>query len=121
MGRNLGHRNFRHLGHIRGSGDVMTREEIWTAAITAGDRSMQSAGRAAWNSDDWTAMVEEFDRLCPPLELMPTAQIRAEVNKRVGREHPKPKRLKPCAKCGQLLGARERRLPCPGCGARNWK
>jgi hypothetical protein len=32
-------------------------------------------------------MVEEFDRLCPPLELIPTAVIRSEVNRRLAAKH----------------------------------
>ena len=59
-------------------------------------------------------------RICtPPLELMPTAVIRAEVNRRTAKEHPQPRKLEPCAGCGTMLGARERRKACPKCGARN--
>ena len=97
----------------------MTREEMWRASVAAGDQSMREAGRKSWNDDDWRALVVEFDRLSPPLELMPTAVIRAEVNRRTARESPKPKIKRPCVGCGVMLGARERRLPCLQCGARN--
>jgi hypothetical protein len=97
----------------------MTRDEIWTAAIALADAHMRNAGRTAWDDSDWAAMVAEFNRLCPPLELIPTAVIRSEVNKRTARESPKHKSLRPCAGCGVMLGARERRLPCPFCGKRN--
>jgi hypothetical protein len=97
----------------------LDRESIWTAAVAYADEHMRSAGRKAWDDSDWCAMVAEFDRLCPPLELLPTAQIRAEVNRRTAHDHPKPKRKKGCVGCGLLLGARERRTACPMCGARN--
>ena len=97
----------------------MTRDEIWSAAVAYADAHMRDAGRKSWDDSDWAAMIAEFDRLCPPLELIPTAVIRAEVNRRTARESPKPKTMRPCASCGAMLGARERRLPCPQCGARN--
>lgn len=53
------------------------------------------------------------------LSRIPTAELRAEINRRLARQSPKPKTLKPCQACGKLLGARERRQPCPACGARN--
>lgn len=53
------------------------------------------------------------------LEPIPTPVIRAEVNRRTAKEHPQPRKLEPCAGCGAMLGARERRLPCPNCGKRN--
>ena len=95
----------------------MTRDEIWTAAVAFADAHMRDAGRKAWDDNDWAAMVEEFDRLCPPLELIPTAVIRAEVNRRLPH---KPKKPRPCAWCGALrAGARESRKPCANCGKRN--
>ena len=97
----------------------MTRDEIWNAAVSCADAHMRDAGRTAWDDSDWAAMIAEFDRLCPPLELIPTAVIRAEVNRRTARETPKPKTKRPCVGCGAMLGARERRLPCPQCGKRN--
>jgi len=97
----------------------MTRDEIWTAAVAFADAHMRDAGRKSWDDSDWTVMVAEFDRLCPPLELMPTAAIRAECNRRTAKEHPQPRKLEPCAGCGAMLGARERRKACPKCGARN--
>lgn len=97
----------------------MDREAIWTAAISAGYRSARDHDRIAWNDDDWRAMIEEFDRQSPPLELMPTAIIRAEVKRRVVHGRKKPKNERPCVGCGALLGARERRTACPMCGARN--
>ena len=97
----------------------MTRDEIWSAAVAFADAHMRDAGRKSWDDSDWAAMVEEFDRLCPPLELIPTAVIRAEVNKRLAAESPKHKTLRPCAGCGAMLGARERRKACPKCGKRN--
>ncbi len=96
--------------------EALTRNEVWNDAIGAGDRSMRSAGRITWNDHDWRAMIAEFDHLSPPLELMPTALIRAEVNRRLPH---KPKTLRPCAYCGAMLGTRERRLPCSNCGKRN--
>jgi rubrerythrin len=98
---------------------MMMRDEIRTASIALADAHMRGAGRKSWDNSDWAAMVEEFDRLCPPLELIPTAVIRSEVNRRTARESPKHKTLRPCAGCGAMLGARERRKPCPKCGARN--
>ena len=53
------------------------------------------------------------------LKPMPTPVIRAEVNRRTAKEHPQPRKLEPCAGCGAMLAARERRLPCPKCGKRN--
>lgn len=53
------------------------------------------------------------------LEPMPTPVIRAEVNRRTSKEHPQPRKLEPCAGCGAMLGARERRKACPNCGARS--
>lgn len=97
----------------------MMRDEIWTAAIACADEHMRSVGRKSWDDSDWAAMVEEFDRLCPPLELIPTAVIRAEVNRRVSRDNPKPKSKRPCVVCGAMLGARERRKACAYCGKRN--
>ena len=97
----------------------MTRDEIWTAAVAFADAHMRKAGRKSWDYSDWAAMVAEFDRLCPPLEMMPTAVIRAECNRRTAKEHPQPRKLEPCAGCGTMLGARERRKACPKCGARN--
>jgi len=97
----------------------MTRDEIWNAAVAFADAHMRDVGRKSWDDSDWAAMVAEFDRLCPPLELIPTAVIRSEVNKRTARESPKHKTLRPCAHCGAMLGARERRKACPKCGARN--
>ena len=99
--------------------DQMTRDEIWSAAIACADAHMRDADRQSWDDSDWAAMVEEFDRLCPPLELIPTAVIRSEVNRRLAAKHPKPRKLEPCAGCGAMLGARERRKACPKCGARN--
>ena len=96
----------------------MDRDEIWNASITFADVHMRIAGRKAWDDSDWAAMVEEFDRLCPPLELIPTAVIRCEVNRRTAAESPKHKTLRPCAGCGFMLGARERRKACPKCGSR---
>ena len=95
----------------------MTRDEIWTAAIALADAHMRDAGRTAWNDSDWAAA--EFDRLCPPLELIPTAVIRAEVNRRLAAESPKHKILRACTGCGAMMGARERRKACPKCGARS--
>jgi hypothetical protein len=53
------------------------------------------------------------------LEPMPTPVIRAECNRRTAKEHPQPRKLEPCAGCGAMLGARERRKTCPQCGKRN--
>jgi hypothetical protein len=61
------------------------------------------------NEDTWRAQ----------LTLMPTPVIRAEVNRRTAAESPKRKSLRACVGCGAMLGARERRLPCPKCKARN--
>ena len=95
----------------------MTRDEIWTAALAFADAHMRDAGRTSLDDSDFAAMVEEFDRLCPSLELMPTAAIRAEVNRRLPH---KPKKPRACAQCGAMrAGARESRLPCPNCGKRN--
>ena len=93
----------------------MTRDEIWTAAIAFADAHMRKGGRKSWDDTDWSAMVAEFDRLCPPMELVPTSIIRAEVNRRVARETPKGKSLLPCAWCGTPLGTRERRGRCTTC------
>ena len=97
----------------------MTRDEIWSAAVSYADAHMRDAGRKSWDDSDWAAMVEGFDRLCPPLELIPTAVIRSEVNRRTAAESPKHKILRACTGCGAMLGARERRKPCLKCGARN--
>ena len=97
----------------------MMRDEIWNSAIAFADAHMCDAGRKSWDDSDWAAMIEEFDRLCPPLDLIPTAVIRCEVNRRTTKEHPKPRKLEPCVCCGTMLGVRERRLPCPKCGGRN--
>ena len=99
--------------------DRMMRDEIWSAAVAFADAHMREAGRQSWDDSDWSAMVEEFDRLCPPLELIPTAVIRAEVNKRLAAESPKHKILRACVGCGAMLGARERRKACPKCKNRN--
>lgn len=53
------------------------------------------------------------------LAAVPTDVLRAEINRRTAREHPKPKSLAPCVGCHAPLSARERRQPCPHCGARN--
>jgi hypothetical protein len=53
------------------------------------------------------------------LKPMPTPVIRAEVNRRTAAEHPQPRKLEPCAGCGAMLGARERRKACPKCKKRN--
>jgi hypothetical protein len=95
------------------------RDEIWYAAIAVADAHMSDAGRKYWDDSDWAAMIAEFDGLCPPLELMPTAVIRSEVNRRTAAESPKHKILRACVGCGAMLGARERRKACPKCGARN--
>lgn len=50
------------------------------------------------------------------LDSMPLAVLQAVVNRRLPK---KPKDLYPCVGCKKLLGARERRKPCPQCGARN--
>ena len=99
--------------------EVLTRDEIWSAAIAFAHAHMREAGRQSWYDSDWAAMVEEFDRLCPPLELIPTAVIRAEVNRRTAKDHPKPRTLRPCVHCSAMLGARERRKACPKCKKRN--
>ena len=53
------------------------------------------------------------------LREMPTPVIRAEINKRTAQARPDQRKLKPCAGCGTMLGARERRKACPMCGRRN--
>lgn len=53
------------------------------------------------------------------LDLIPTDALRAELNRRIARSTPKPKSLAPCVGCQAPLSARERRKPCPHCGARN--
>lgn len=53
------------------------------------------------------------------LARIDTPTLRTEINRRTAREHPQPRKLEPCAGCGAMLGARERRLPCPKCGGRN--
>ncbi|HVJ09249.1 MAG TPA: hypothetical protein VM554_12785 [Acidisarcina sp.] len=50
------------------------------------------------------------------LTTIPDALIRAEFAKRIPR---KPRNLVPCVGCLAPLSARERRKPCPHCGARN--
>ena len=53
------------------------------------------------------------------LTQIDTPTLRAEVNRRTAKEHPQAKVMRPCVGCGAMLGARERRKPCPKCGARN--
>ena len=101
---------------------TLDREIIWAAATDAGDRSMRAGARKVWSNEDWNAMVSEFDRLCPEgvgLEKIETPKLRAEVNRRLVRDSPKPKKMLPCIGCGAMLSACERRKPCPNCGARN--
>lgn len=52
------------------------------------------------------------------LSSIPTALLGAELRRRSPN---KPKSLVPCInpKCKAPLGARERRQPCPHCGAKN--
>ncbi len=44
---------------------ILTPQLIHAAACDAGNRHMRSEGRKQWNADDWNAMCEEFERLCP--------------------------------------------------------
>jgi predicted RNA-binding Zn-ribbon protein involved in translation (DUF1610 family) len=53
------------------------------------------------------------------LARVDTPTLRTEVNRRTSKEHPQPRKLEPCAGCGAMLGARERRKACPKCGERN--
>ena len=48
-----------------------------------------------------------------------SAQIRKELNRETAKKTPKPKSLAACVGCKAPLSARERRKPCPHCGARN--
>lgn len=81
---------------------------------------MRAEGRTAWNDEDRARMVAEFNRLCPDLDEMPLRDLLTHAAKRrVAEGRSKPKDLAPCLNCGRLLGARERRKPCPECQARN--
>ena len=53
------------------------------------------------------------------LSSIPTPILRTEINRRLAATSPKPKSLAPCVGCQAPLSARERRKPCPHCGARN--
>ena len=53
------------------------------------------------------------------LDALGTEILRAELNRRLAKSSPKPKNLAPCVECRAPLSARERRIPCPHCGARN--
>ena len=59
----------------------------------------------------------------PPIDLsqVPDREIRAEFIRRVRPPAERLKKLAPCKGCGAMLGARERRKPCPSCGTRNLK
>ena len=53
------------------------------------------------------------------LTSVPDDKLYSEVGRRRSLKAPQPKKkLRPCKHCGILLGARERRLPCPDCGKR---
>jgi hypothetical protein len=57
---------------------------------------------------------------CPHCnQILDSAVIRAELNRDLAARNPKPKSLAPCMGCRAPLSARERRKPCPHCGARN--
>jgi predicted RNA-binding Zn-ribbon protein involved in translation (DUF1610 family) len=103
------------MGLAHSGGDHHRRPDCWMA-----DRMTDLAGvtlsvlkeaaqDAQVRAEIWRAQ----------LEPMPTPVIRAEVNRRTAAESPKHKSLRACVGCGAMLGARERRLPCPKCGARN--
>lgn len=54
-----------------------TRPLAWAAATDAGNRSMQAAGRTAWNEEDYRIARETFDRLWPKeLDIHYTAHVR---------------------------------------------
>lgn len=42
---------------------TLTKEIIYAAMLDAGNRSMRTAGRTAWNEKDRNAACDEFDRL----------------------------------------------------------
>ena len=53
------------------------------------------------------------------LARVSTPLLQTELNRRIAAKTPKPKSLAPCVGCQAPLSARERRKPCPHCGARN--
>jgi hypothetical protein len=56
------------------------------------------------------------------LSTIPDPAFNSEIGRRRGaRGAARPKVLRPCQSCGLLLGARERRGVCPGCGTRQTK
>ena len=55
------------------------------------------------------------------LSQVPDRDIRAEFIRRIRPPTGANKKLAPCTGCGEMLGAHERRKPCPKCGTRNAK
>lgn len=45
----------------------LTTALAYAAMFDAGNRSMRSGGRTAWNEDDRDAAAAEFDRLLPAI------------------------------------------------------
>ena len=47
---------------------TLTRELAYSAGLDAANRSMQAAGRTAWNEEDANLAAREFNRLWPRCE-----------------------------------------------------